>query len=328
VLEHRLRHDNSDVLGWFLLASCHYSEQSYRDAERCFTSCAALAPDWYLPVYHRGLCRWRLDDLSGADADFSVATQLDPEQGDILFNRGIVRRRMGRTAEAVADWTRALELGSDDSRILLVRGQALAELGDAAGAARDRAAGLLVTPTEVDGWVQRGMAQLPDNPSAALSDLDAALQLDPKSVRVWRTRAHVLAEYLNDEAGSIAALDRALELQPQDATTLAGRGILQARRGERELAIADARSALHALAARPEPDEGQTCYLIACIWAQTSRVAPEDVHEALGLLARAFRANAAWAETARSDPDLAPLADSPELGALLDAADLLRQTGR
>ena len=54
---------------------------------------------------------------------------------------------------------------------------------------------------------------------------------------------------------------------------------------------------------------GETTYRIACIYALTAKVDPADGTRALGMLATALSHGPAWAEVARTDPDLDAIRD-------------------
>ena len=75
-------------------------------------------------------------------------------------------------------------------------------------------------------------AESPDlkgDPQAALSDLQKALELNPRSVIAWQDIAHVQAECLRDLPAAIQALDRVLSFQPENAVALASRGVVHAQ---------------------------------------------------------------------------------------------------
>jgi tetratricopeptide (TPR) repeat protein len=143
--------------------------------------------------------------------------------------------------------------------------------GDLDGAKKDRDEGMRREPAEERSWVARGVARMRTDPEGALSDFDRALALNPRSRPALMGKADVLAEKLGRTESSIAVLDRVLELYPDHAPAWSGRGVLHARRKDRDAALRDVGEALKR---SPTP---LVRYQVACIHALTARTAEEKV---------------------------------------------------
>ncbi len=193
-------------------------------------------------------------------------------------------------------------------------------MGENERAKEDRETALDREPVSVDGWIRRGMVRLPDDPDGALADLEVALKLSPHSRKALQNKAHILAEYASQPEEAVTTLDRLLEMNPSQASALAGRGVLHARLGRRQAALIDGRKAL-AL-----DRSSQTKYQVACILSQTSQIIEDDAIEAVKLLGEAFGQELRWATQAAADADLAPLAKRSDFSELLAAALKLHQT--
>lgn len=100
----------------------------------------------------------------------------------------------------------------------------------------------------------------------------------------------MLAEYLHLPDRGIDVLTEAIRLYPDCAPAILGRGVLLARQGCRDQALADARLGLK------YDQGGMAHYQAACIFAQTSRTTRTDADEAMRLL---FVARCTWASIAR-----------------------------
>src|SRR4029077_19561814 len=132
---------------------------------------------------------------------------------------------------------------------------------------------------------------------------------------------HVLSERLGRPEEAILALDMALVHHPDSVEALGGRGVLLARLGRRDAALADARAAL-AL-----DDQALAIYQAAGIYALTSKQEPGDRREALRLLAIALRKDPAWLRIVPVDHDLDPVRNQPEFRELLRALAVVSQAG-
>ena len=61
----------------------------------------------------RGIAKYNMDDLLGADADFSRAVELNPVFTGAFYYRAITRSRLGNYDDALADFRQAIELRPD-----------------------------------------------------------------------------------------------------------------------------------------------------------------------------------------------------------------------
>ena len=133
-------------------------------------------------------------------------------------------------------------------------------------------------------------------------------------------KAHLLTELRRaDEA--VAVLDRAVGLYPESAPARAGRGVLLARRGNRDAAVRDAKDALLLDTRAPNT------YQVACVYALTSPGRPDDRREALALLWAALRTGYGL-DLVETDTDLDPIRPDPEFRRVVERARELQRAPR
>ena len=305
------RHDPQDFGLWMTLGQFHAFQGRNAEAEDCFTAAVVLRPHSPWPYFHRGRVELQRREFKAARHDFDEVLRMRSDLTVALVNRALARAGLGDDLGAVADLTEARERGVPDTRVHFLLAEARDRLGDHAGARRDREEGLRRTPTDAESWVARGLARLPADPAGSLADFESALRLDPHSRSALQNRAMVLSECLGRTQEAVATLDRALTLDPGFVPARVGRGVLLARLGRREDAIRDAEEALR------HDTSADTVYRVACIFALTSRVAPDDRARAFGMLTTALSQRSSWAEIARTDPDLNPLRDDVNFQELL-----------
>lgn len=322
-----------DVDTWLLLGHSYASRGQLHDAELCYTRCIALWPQVKVPYYiyfFRGISRLQAKNAAGAEDDFSEVLRQRPNHLHSLVNRALSRYEQKHVVEAVADLTQAIDKaeGDEDGRWFLLRARCWRQLGELDSAEEDRERGLSIRPTDEEGWISRGLARLPEDPAGARRDLDEARKLYPHSRRLLQNLAHLLADELRDTDAALGVLDRMLTMDPQDATALAGRGVLQARRGAHEPAIRDAKLAIQA------SRTPAVSYQVACIYAQLSRkdhgqmdetVLAAHRHNAVAFLAEALRQDDSWLRLVPRDPDLEPMRDDSEFQEVLRAAAVLQR---
>ncbi|HKB39238.1 MAG TPA: serine/threonine-protein kinase [Gemmataceae bacterium] len=316
LVERAARDEPGQVGPWFLLAVCHDNLLHDGEAIKWYTACVARYPDSARSYFGRGGVHIRRSEWDAAAHDFSEVLRLRPGLADALANRAFARHGQKNLKEELRDLSEALRNRPDYVQGYFVRAEVHEQLGDKNAAAEDRAEGFRRQPDDEEGHLARARARLPDDPEAALKDIDRALGLNPRSLAALDFKAGLLADRLNKPREAINALDRALDDYPHFARLLVNRGTLFARLGQRERAIRDAEAAL-SLGERP-----MIRYQVACVFAQTSRTEPKDRQRALEHLAQALRGGFGLDRLA-TDRDLEPLRSHPDFRSLVEALSTL-----
>jgi len=137
-------------------AEAAYLERRYDDAVTLFRAYTERKTENAWGHYMLGLSEWKSGDLSGAEAAFGRALELDPGHVKSLVNLSRVLLDDGRPVEAVDKIDAALELDPESADAYRLRGRALYQLGhrDDAIAAYRRA--IRIDPT--DAWSMNNLA--------------------------------------------------------------------------------------------------------------------------------------------------------------------------
>ena len=88
-------------------------EDNYRDAIRTLNVLLRFDKDAYDAYFLRGIAKYNLDDLLGADADFTVAISKNPVFTNAYTYRAITRSRLGNYDDALNDFHEAINLRPD-----------------------------------------------------------------------------------------------------------------------------------------------------------------------------------------------------------------------
>lgn len=203
------------------LAASLFQQGRYAEAERAYEALVAARPDdgALRASWAGALGALGRDDEALAELERAIAAApLEPEG---FHNRAVIRERQGRRAAAIADYRTALRYQPDYAPSQA----ALRRLGAApeptpADPALQRAAALAA---EAAALARRG------DYAGAMRALDAAERLAPRSAVVHHHRANV-AFLLGDRAAAVAALQRALALEPDNALFRENLSRLQAPR--------------------------------------------------------------------------------------------------
>jgi len=85
----------------------------YQEAIRTLNTLLRVDEDAFEGYFLRGIAKYNLDDLIGAEADFSTAIRLNPVYTQAYTYRAITRSRLGNYDDALQDFKEAIELRPD-----------------------------------------------------------------------------------------------------------------------------------------------------------------------------------------------------------------------
>jgi tetratricopeptide (TPR) repeat protein len=317
VLEPAVKADPTSLWAVFYASVCQQYLGEDAKAKAGYDICEALRPGFFGTLFNRGMARYRLGQVAEAEADFDRAIGLRPEWADAYFQRALAREARDRHADAMDDLNRSLERGHTPTAVYFQRSRVYKQMGDTAAAEREFAEGMKAVPTDERGWMARALARLyRGDPAGALADFDQALRLNPTLILALQGKAHLLSKS-GKTAEATQALTRIIDLNPDSPDAWSGRGVLRARTGDRDGALADAREALR------QSERPATKYQVAGIYGLMSKTHPEDRREAFSLLDGALRGGFGF-DLLDKDPELDPIRKDPEFRKIVDAARAYR----
>lgn len=102
---------NRDYFFW--VGRSRMMNNDYQDAIRVLNTLLRFDEEAYEGYFLRGIAKYNLDDLLGAEADFSTAIRLNPVYTQAYTYRAITRSRLGNYDDALQDFREAIELRPD-----------------------------------------------------------------------------------------------------------------------------------------------------------------------------------------------------------------------
>ncbi len=185
----------------------------------------------------RGEARSILGDHEGAAADLDKAVALDARSARALYARTLVRRRAGvGPKECLPDLDRALELEPDLLGARSDRGVARLTLGLVDEAVEDFLRCTQLAPGVARHWSNLGNALGSAGSEGAIAALDRAIALDPRLAEAFVNRGIASLQQQDAKAGR-RDFERAIELDPRQARAYEGRALT--RRELRDAGWAD-----------------------------------------------------------------------------------------
>lgn len=321
-----VRMDVGNPWYWWNLGQRKWSTGDAQGALSAAQVANLLEPGFKNSKYLTALIQLKLNDFASAEAQLTelINTQAQSKEQSIapemFLNRAIARLAQRKIAEAKADLDLIAGSASRYPRIYFLREQCRRSMGDRAGADEDLKAGLACQPRDAMEWASRADAKLrlvPPDARGAVEDLKQAQRLDPVQQLVYDNLAFILAEMLNQKAEAIAALSQGIEHLPTHAGLYAARAVLQARCGQRQLALEDIRSALQ-LDRSP-----MVCYQAASALLVVS-AEPSDSQQAIELLKETLRQQPSLRAMMENDKDLESIRNDDRFVTLLRSAAALQ----
>lgn len=184
--------------------------------------------------------RWTRADRDARIAEMDKAIAKDPKSDASFRARGWLNMENKDYGRAEADYTAAIALKDDVADYYTLRGSALFRQGKAEAAMADYATARKKAGKDAGSLNGLCWEQATNNVAleSALSDCDAALQIEPRTAAILDSRGFVLMR-LGRWSDSIADYDKAISIRSDTPETLFGRGLARYGAGDQAGGEAD-----------------------------------------------------------------------------------------
>ena len=233
------RLDTTDYWNYFFRGIAKYNLGDIRGAQKDFDRSVRLNPVFTNGYHYRGIAKSRQGYYEEGLADIEKAIQLRPGFSGLYFSRGVTYFLAQRFEEALADFDYFIKKEKKEPGAYLNRGACYLYLKDTTRALQDYNRAIRLDRYDPEGYIRRGrLYASTENYDAALKDLDMAIRIDSTSSFAYFYRALLHSEDHNLNA-AMADLDKVLELDPGNALTLYNRSLLKAQVGNFNDALDD-----------------------------------------------------------------------------------------
>ncbi len=248
-------------------------DNDYRGAIEVLNSLLNVDENAYEGYFLRGIAKYNLGDLLGADSDFSVAIEKNPVFTNAYINRAITRSRLGNYDDALKDFEEAINLRPDLPNPYFSRGVTRLLNQQFEAAITDFNEFIKYEKRVADAYINRGICYLQlqdtlkaevdfntavrtnrENPAAynrrgslylsqdkkaeAEADFDMAISHDSTYLLSFFNRALIYND-TNRPMQALSDLDRVMELDSTSAICYFNRAIMRTQVGDYNRAIED-----------------------------------------------------------------------------------------
>ena len=233
------RLDSTDYWSFFFRGIAKYNLGDLRGAQTDFNTSVRLNPVFTNGFHYRAITESRFGDYEAAFRDFDRALELRPGQIGIYFSRGVANFLAQKFEDAVSDFDYYIRKEPRDPSAFLNRGACYLFLADTTRALEDYNRAIRLDRTEPEGFVRRARVYAAQGLyDEAVADLNVSIELDPQNTFAYFNRALIYYEqHRYNEA--MADLDTVLEHEPGNALTLYNRSLIYAQVGAFEQALED-----------------------------------------------------------------------------------------
>lgn len=214
-------------------------DNKYQDAIETLNTLLRFDDTAYEGYFLRGIAKYNLRDLVGAESDFSKAIELNPVYTQAYQNRAITRSQLGMYEQALEDYKEAIDIRPDYIETYYSRGITYLISEQYDKAISDFNYYLRRTQPSVNAYINRGISHLGMKDTAsALSDFARAIELNPYEPETYSRRALIRMDREEYDL-ALEDLNNAIENDPEHLVSYFNRGLLYHETGKPVEAIAD-----------------------------------------------------------------------------------------
>ena len=275
-----LRFDDEAFEGYFLRGIAKYNLDDLIGAEADFTAAIRLNPVYTQAYTYRAIPRSRLGNYDDALQDFREAIDLRPDLPGPYYSRGVTRLLNQQFDEAIADFDKFIRQENKVADAFICRGLSYLHLKDTARAYENFDTAIRTNRENPNGYNRRGDLYMRQGRyKEAEADFDKAIACDSSYLLSYFNRALVYNE-THRPMQALADFDEVLRLDSTNSLTYFNRAMLRTQIGDYNRALED-----YDKVALYSPDNILVYYNRAGVHAQLGdwEKAVEDYTAAIGL---------------------------------------------
>lgn len=239
VLNVLLRHDEKDFDAYFLRGIAKYNMDDLLGADADFSTAVTLNPVFTGAFYYRAITRTRLGNYDDALNDFQQAIELRPDLPDPYYSRGVTRLLNQQFGLAIEDFDKYIRYEKRHVAAYINRGTSYLYLKDTAKAYENFNLAIRTNREDPDAYNRRGSLFMDERRyEEARGDFDMAVECDSAYLPGYFNRALVNND-LHRPMASLADFDKVIALDSTNSLGYFNRAIVRSEIGDYNRALED-----------------------------------------------------------------------------------------
>ncbi len=275
-----LRFDEDAFEGYFLRGIAKYNLDDLLGAEDDFSTAIRLNPVYTQAYTYRAITRSRLGNYDDALQDFREAIELRPDLPGPYYSRGVTRLLNQQFKEAIDDFDKFIRQENKVADAFICRGLSYLHLKDTTRAYENFNTAIRTNRENPNGYNRRGGLHLQQEQyKEAEADFNKAIECDSAYLLSYFNRALVY-NATNRPMQALADFDKVIQLDSTNSLTYFNRAMLRTQIGDYNRALED-----YDKVALYSPNNVLVYYNRAGVYAQLGEIerAVEDYTSAIKL---------------------------------------------
>ncbi|MFR9666943.1 MAG: tetratricopeptide repeat protein [Rikenellaceae bacterium] len=234
-----IRVDEKAYEGYFLRGIAKYNLGDLLGADGDLTAAITYNPVYTTAYTYRAITRSRLGNYDDALNDFTEAIELRPDLPDPYYSRGVTRLLNQQFNKAIEDFDRFLIQEKRVSEAYINRGICYLQLSDTTKAYENFNDAIRINRNNPDAYNRRGSLYMEqERYNKAESDFDNAIRNDSTHIPSYFNRA-LVRNNLNRPTLALKDFDKVIELDSASSITYFNRAIMLSQIGDYNKALDD-----------------------------------------------------------------------------------------
>ena len=234
-----LRFDENAFEGYFLRGIAKYNLDDLLGAEADFSTAIRLNPVYTQAYTYRAITRSRLGNYDDALQDFREAIELRPDLPGPYYSRGVTRLLNQQFKEAIEDFDKFIRQENKVADAFICRGLSYLHLKDTTRAYENFNTAIRTNRENPNGYNRRGSLHLQQEQyKEAEADFNKAISCDSTYLLSYFNRALVY-NATNRPMQALADFDKVLQLDSTNSLTYFNRAMLRTQIGDYNRALED-----------------------------------------------------------------------------------------
>lgn len=224
---------------FFLRGIAKYNLDDLIGANHDFSEAIKLNPVYTQAYHYRAITSARMGNTDAAIADLNNASLLRPEYPGIYYSRGVTHFMSKQFEKALDDYNKFIQKEPKVSDVYVNRGITYLFMKDTTAALNDYNKAISLDFSNVDAYLKRGHLQMVQKKlKEALTDFNKAIELDSTNFMAYFNRGLVYYE-MKKYNNTMADFNKSIRLEPNNPVILYNRAILRAQVRDLNNAVKD-----------------------------------------------------------------------------------------